>query len=261
MNILKKFFESFTSGNTLYYPGCLTRFVAKDLLQNYRVILRKMGIDFIELEGVEMCCGSPVRNAGEEGEFINLAQKNLDIFNQYGVSRIITSCPACYKVLSQDYSEVLGDKWNIKVEQTTRLIADAISNGKLDLADSISIEGKITYHDPCHLGRYCGIYEEPRQIISEVAERSNGTFVEMAHTTEKSLCCGGGGGLGTNFNQIAGKVGNLRVSEACETGAQVLCTSCPMCYLHLSNSAKGKKDPKVLEMSSLLINANSMDEV
>lgn len=260
MNILKKFFESFTSGNTLYYPGCLTKFVAKDLLQNYRVILRKIGIDFIELEGVEMCCGSPVRNAGEEEEFINLAQKNLDIFNQYGVSRIITSCPACYKVLSQDYPEVLGDKWNIQVEQTTKLIAAAIASGKLKVADSLSIDGKITYHDPCHLGRYCGIYEEPREIIRKIAEISKGTLVEMVHNRENALCCGGGGGLGTNFNQTAGKIGELRISEARETDAQILCTSCPMCYLHLLKSVNSEKDLKVLEVSSLLIDKDNRNE-
>jgi len=259
--MLKRFFERFTSGNTLYYPGCLTRFVAKDLLRNYRVILRKMSVDFIELEEVEMCCGSPVRNAGEEDEFIKLVQKNHEIFNQYGVSRIITSCPACYKVLSLDYPEVLGNKWDIRVEQTTRLIAEAIINGNLELVDGLSIDGKITYHDPCHLGRYCGIYEEPRKIIREVAEESGGVLVEMAHSRENSLCCGGGGGLGTNFSQTAGKVAKLRISEARETGAQILCTSCPMCYLHLSNAAEEKRSPKVLEMSSLLTMGEGKDEV
>ena len=147
--------------NILYYPGCMTKFVLKDLEKNYEEILRKCGIDFIKLKDLEVCCGSPVRNAGYANDFWTLARKNFEIFKQHGVKKIISNCPACFKTFKQDYPEVLQD-WNIEVEHITQTIWEAIKKGKLKIKKLVNT--KITYHDPCHLGRYTGVYDEPKQF-------------------------------------------------------------------------------------------------
>ena len=94
-------FDKILGGNTLYYPGCLTKFVAKDLKENYKKILRSLGIDFIELAEIEVCCGSPVLKAGYADDFKNLAEKNLKIFKEHSVKKIITNCPACFLVFKK----------------------------------------------------------------------------------------------------------------------------------------------------------------
>ena len=146
--------DKILGGNILYYPGCLTKFVMKDLEKNYEEILRKCRIDFIKLTDVEVCCGSPVLNTGYENDFKTLAKKNLEIFKKHSIKKIITSCPACYKTFHKDYRELLGDEWDIEVEHVTQTIANALKSGKLRVKKLRS--KKLTYHDPCHLGRHWG---------------------------------------------------------------------------------------------------------
>ena len=100
--------DKLLGGNTLYYPGCMTKFVLKDIESNYEKILRKSGIDFIKLKDLEVCCGSPVLNAGYDNDFKTLAMKNLDVFKKHGIKKIITSCPACYKTFHKDYPKILS---------------------------------------------------------------------------------------------------------------------------------------------------------
>jgi len=110
-----KIFEKILGGNTLYYPGCLTKFVAKELKEKYEKILRKIGIDFIELSELEKCCGSPALKAGYLEDFKKLAEENLKIFKDHSVKKIITNCPACAMTFKIEYSKALGKEWNIEV--------------------------------------------------------------------------------------------------------------------------------------------------
>ncbi|MEM5793965.1 MAG: (Fe-S)-binding protein [Candidatus Aenigmatarchaeota archaeon] len=236
-----KFFEKLKGGNILYYPGCLTKFVAKDLGENYRKILRKIGIDFIELKDLEVCCGSPALNAGYRNDAKNLAQKNLKVFKEHSVRKIITSCPACFKVFSQDYPKLL-DKWDIEVEHTTQTIAKAIKEGKLKLNKKFN--NIITYHDPCHLGRYSKIYEEPREILKFLGFE----IVEMEFSRENSFCCGGGGGVVGNYPELAEEIAKERLKQATKTKAKVLVTACPLCYVHLKKFANGMEVKEISEL-------------
>ena len=133
-------------GNTLYYPGCLTKFVAKDLEENYKKILNKIGIDFIMLKDFEVCCGNPILNAGHEKETKELAEKNFKLFKDRGVKKIITSCPACFHMFNKNYPKLI-EKWDIKVEHITQTISKAVKEGKIN-PKKLGID--ITYHDPCH---------------------------------------------------------------------------------------------------------------
>lgn len=233
MGILNFLFK----GNTLYYPGCLIKFAAKDLEKNYKKILEKIGIDFITLKEEELCCGIPVFNSGNKKEAIKLAKKNLKLFKERGIKKIITPCPSCYHMFDKLYPKLIPE-WNIKAEHTTQTIAKAIKKGKIKPK---SLEVDITYHDPCHLGRYSNVYEEPREII-----KKTGNLKEMKLTKKNSFCCGAGSGVKSNYNELANSISKQRIKMAKETKAKILCTACPMCYLNLKENSK---DLEVKEIS------------
>jgi len=234
-NFLNKLF----GGNILYYPGCLTKFAAPQLKEKYEKILRKAGIDFIELGELEVCCGSPALKAGYVEDFKKLAQKNLKIFKDHGVKKIITNCPACFMNFKKEYPKVLGKEWDIEVEHISQTLT------KSKIQNSKSKNQKITYHDPCHLGRQMGIYEEPREIIKALGYE----LVEMELNRRESFCCGGGGGVKTNEPELANKIAKERIKQAKKTGAKILCTACPLCWLHLKENAGGLE---VKELGELL---------
>ncbi|MFA6526334.1 MAG: (Fe-S)-binding protein [Candidatus Buchananbacteria bacterium] len=219
------------SGNILYYPGCLTKFVAKDIFDNYKKLLEMSGEDFIVLPDHEVCCGSPVLNAGFPDDFKNLAEKNLALFKEYNVKKIITGCPACYEMFRNKYKEVLSGKWDIDVEHMTTYLLRKLKEGKLKLAGQ---KIKATYHDPCHLGRYGGIYEEPREILKLLGV----DLQEMVLNREFAFCCGAGGGVQSNNKELAESIAAERVSQALATDAEYIITPCPMCAYNLRNGAR-----------------------
>lgn len=237
-------FKNFFRGNTLYYPGCLTKFVARDLAENYRKILHKIGVDFIELPDLEVCCGSPALAAGYSADFKNLAEKNLKVFKEHVVAKIITNCPACFKIFSADYPQVLGKTWDIETEHIIQIIARAIKEGKFKITKSDS-KKIITYHDPCHLGRLMNVYDEPRQVLKEIGV----AIKEMERTKNYALCCGGGGGVKSNYPELANKIAKERLKLAKEIEARCLVTSCPLCYLQFKENSD---EIEVKEIGQLL---------
>ncbi len=241
MYLLKKLFK----GNTLYYPGCLSKFVAEELVENYRRILRAAGVDFIELADLEFCCGSPAFKAGYNEDFKNLAEKNLQVFKDHSVGRIITHCPACFMIFKKEYPKVLGKKWDIVVEHATEVLSKSkIKNLKSKI---INHKPEVTYHDPCHLGRQMGVYDEPREIIKSLGYEIR----EMELNRNQSFCCGGGGGVQANELELANKIAKDRIAMAKKTGAKILVTPCPLCYLHLKKNAPGE-DIEIKEFSYLI---------
>ncbi|MCW1301193.1 MAG: (Fe-S)-binding protein [Candidatus Nanoarchaeia archaeon] len=237
-------FHKFFGRNTLFYPGCLLKFLLPELRDKYSQILEKIGLDFIELEKIELCCGSPILSAGYPAEFKKVATKNLELFNKYGVEKIITACPACYRTLKFEYPLVASS--NIQVEHISQTILRAMEEGKLKYK---SRGGVVTYHDPCHLGRYSGIYEEPRQILRKLGYK----VVEMKLNREYSFCCGGGGGVKANYPKLALEIAKDRVLQAMEVGAELLVTTCPMCYISLKGASEELNNKiKVVELSEIL---------
>jgi Fe-S oxidoreductase len=231
--------EKLLGQNVLYYPGCLTKFSLVELAKNYERILRRCGIDFIKLDELEVCCGSPARNAGYFDDFKSLARENFRVFKEHRVGKIITNCPACFKVFSQDYPKVIGE-WNIEVEHACMAVLDGLRKGRL-IAKRF---GKATYHDPCHLARYGKMCDEPRRVLELIGLE----LVEMRLCREMTLCCGGGGGLRANFPELSEEIAKERAKQAKRTGAGLLVTCCPMCYLQLRQAAKGIE---VKELSQL----------
>ena len=235
--------DKLLGGNILFYPGCMEKFVFKEQEKNYEEILRRIRIDFIKLKDLEVCCGSPVLNAGYFEDFKTLAKKNLKVFKEHGVKKIITPCPACFKTFKLEYPKVIED-FDIEVEHMTQTIFKALKEGKLKFKKLKKV--KVTYHDPCHLGRYCGVYEEPREIIKALGF----DLVEMEFNRENAFCCGGGGGLRSNYPELAEEIAKERMKQALKTRAEILVTCCPLCYACLKEV---EKRMKVKELSELLI--------
>ncbi|MEA3431027.1 MAG: (Fe-S)-binding protein [Nanoarchaeota archaeon] len=230
MGIINKIKNIFTGGNTLYYPGCLTKFALPNIFENYCEILKNLGIEFITLSDNEFCCGSPVLNAGFADDFYDLKKKNHDFFKNYGISKIITNCPSCFYMFKKHYPK-------LEVEHITQTIHKKLKKIPQKFKD------QITYHDPCHLGRKSNIYIQPREIINKLGFE----IIELTENKVNSLCCGGGGGLINNFPELSNKIANLRLSQS---KTKKLVTPCPMCYKHFKNNAKNME---ILEFSELLI--------
>lgn len=237
MNLINKIFK----GNTLYYPGCATKFAAPFLIEKYEKILKGIGIDYIKLNDLELCCGSPALNAGYGKDFYDLAKKNLQIFKDHSVKKIITNCPACFKVFKNDYKEILGDEWNIEVQHIVVTLIEQLKNKKINLKNQ---NITVTYHDPCHLGKQSKIFDEPREVLAKAGVK----IKEMKFSKDKSFCCGGGGGVKSNNKEAANKIAAERLAMANETGMNILITPCPMCYLNLKENSQQMEIKEFAEM-------------
>jgi len=219
--MLKRLINRITQlgGNTLYYPGCLTKFRAKNIEENYKKILAMIGIDFITIPEF-YCCGSPVLSAGYKDDFDELVRKNKEAFRKFGVKKIITSCPSCFKMFR--------DTYNLPVEHITQTMEknlQKIPGGKHK-------GERICYHDPCHLGRHSGVYDAPRKVLAHLGFE----VVEMDQCRQDALCCGGGGGVRSNFPDLAKKIAKIRLAQCHE---KALVTPCTLCYKHFFDNAEG----------------------
>jgi len=223
--------EKLSGSNTLYYPGCVTRYALPDIQAGYEALLRRAGIDFIMLPGETLCCGSPVKRAGYLDEFEDLKAKNLEVFARFSVRKVITNCPGCYHTLEHDYG--------LDAIHISQALAGLRPDGQSEEAAATE---EITYHDPCHLGRWSGVYDEPRRLLATAGWR----VAELPDNREQSLCCGAGGGLKSNFPELADAIACQRL-EMVENGR--LCTTCPLCYAHFKENADGIE---VLEFSQAL---------
>jgi len=198
----------FGRGKTLYYPGCLTKGVLKEQLGNYKEIFNRLGIDFVMLPDGEVCCGLPVLNAGYRKDARKLAKKNFDLFKKNGIKKIITNCPSCYHTFKKIYPELVKE-WDFEIEHATVSILNALKKKGIKWGGLNEERELVVYHDPCHLGRYSGIYEEPREVI----ERLGGKIFEFELNRNDAICCGAGGGMRANFPNIAKVAAMKRIKE------------------------------------------------
>jgi heterodisulfide reductase subunit D len=159
----------------------------------------------------------------------DLAERNQQIIGDSGAKAVITSCPGCLNTMKNDYRR-MGLELKADVRHTTELLADLVESGELKFRE---YKKKATYHDPCHLGRHVGIYDEPRAIIDAIPGLE---LTEMGRNREFAYCCGAGGGVKSAFPEWALKTGKERVTEAMETGAEVLITTCPFCERNLRDA-------------------------
>ncbi len=212
------------NANTLFWVGCTGALVERNVAATLSMtrVLKAAGVDFAVLGEAETCCGDPARRAGYEFQFQIMAEQNVDIFKSYNIKEIITSCPHCYHIIKNEYPKYGGD---FKVVHYTQLIADLIRQGKLNL--TCDLNSKLTYHDPCYLGRYNGVYSEPRRILQAVPKAK---LEEMERSRNTSFCCGGGGGhMWIEEQPGTTKINQMRLEDALKTGAETVVTACPFC--------------------------------
>jgi Fe-S oxidoreductase len=227
------------NANTLFWVGCTGALVERNVKATLSMtrVLKAAGVDFAVLGDVETCCGDPARRAGYEFQFQIMAEQNIEIFKSHNIKEIVTSCPHCYNTLKHEYPRYGGE---FNVVHYTELIADFISQGKLKLTNELN--SKLTYHDPCYLGRYNSVYQEPRRILQAIPKTK---LEEMERSRDTGFCCGGGGGLMWIEEQPGTtKINQLRLEDALKTGAETVVTACPYCLQMFEDSIdhKGVKD-------------------
>jgi succinate dehydrogenase/fumarate reductase iron-sulfur protein len=224
-----------TSDEYLLYMGCLCSYEerGKSMAEALVELLEMAGISFGILGNEEDCCGNEAYMVGETGLFQELAYRNTEKFKQFGVKKIVTLSPHAYNIMKNEYSR-FGD---FEVLHYTNLLSEIIQEKRINLSEQ---KIKVTYHDPCFLGRYNGIYDKPREVLKSIPGIE---LIEMNRNRENSLCCGGGSG---NFvtDTLGGREkspNRTRVKEAYETGADILVVACPICKIMLDDGIKDEE--------------------
>jgi Fe-S oxidoreductase len=229
----------------LYFVGCYFSYDPrmKKVAVATANLLNAAGVSFGILGSQESCCGESIRKTGAEQEFKNLAKGNIKTFIDRGVKKIIVSSPHCYHTFVNEYPEFMV---SFEVIHISQLLAELIADGRLELNGEYA--KKVTYHDPCYLGRHNGVYDEPRQALQKVPGLE---LVEMPDSRQHSLCCGGGGGRIWMETPKEERFSDLRVQQAADTGAEVLVTSCPYCITNFEESSLGMEGDGALQIKDI----------
>ncbi|MFN7955770.1 MAG: heterodisulfide reductase-related iron-sulfur binding cluster [bacterium] len=216
----------------LYWVGCTGAMIDRNIQVTRAMVkvLKAAGVDFAILGSEEACTGDPARRVGGEFTFQLCAKQNIETLAQYGVRKIITTCPHCFNSYQNEYPDFGG---NYEVVHHTQLIADLLRAGKLRLRAGLDA---LTYHDPCYLGRHNGVYEAPRAVLDSLAVP--GGRIEMERSQSKSLCCGAGGGYAWMDDDPKTRINHLRLADVKECGAKTAAVSCPFCMQMFDDALK-----------------------
>jgi len=250
-----------------YFVGCTSSYRNKELVTATSQVLKKLGVEFT-LFPEERCCGSVLFRTGLEDDAINLVKHNYEMIRKSGVKEVVFSCSGCFSTFSLEYSKYANYKLGFDLYHITQYTLKVVKEKNLRIRYTKRSKEDpllITYHDPCHLGRYCDVYEEPRELIRRI---EGVKLFEMKHNKDMSWCCGAGGGVKALYGDIAVEVGRDRITEtracmarmredrlkeAIETSAEVLVSSCVFCKNNLYQVASEDNSPiKVMDISQLL---------
>ncbi len=232
----------------LYFVGCTTSYKETEIAVSFARFLAAAGVAFT-VSKEEWCCGMPMSMTGQTKGLAGYARHNVELIRKTGAATVVFTCPGCYTMFKTYYPEILGEPLPFKVIHATEFIEKHADK------KAISRKGngirRVTYHDPCHLGRSAGVYEAPRRVIGALAGLE---LVEMRRNRQNSLCCGSGRGVvEAAFPDYAGAMAAERLREAAETGADALVTACPACKAALREAAaRLGREMKVLDVVETL---------
>ncbi len=241
----------------LFWVGCAGSFDdrAKKITKAFVKILTKAEVSYAVLGTEESCTGDPAKRAGNEFLFQMQAMCNIEMLNAYEIKKIVTTCPHCFNTLKNEYPELGG---NYEVIHHTELIKSLLNEGKISIEGG-SYKGKrITFHDPCYLGRANDIYEAPRELIQKLEVE----LVEMKRCKSNGLCCGAGGAQMFKEPEKGNKDINIeRTEDAIETKANIIATGCPFCNTMMTDGVKAKdkeQEIEVLDIAELIAKAEDL---
>ena len=241
----------------LFWVGCAGSFDdrAKKITKAFVKILNRANISFAVLGAEESCTGDPAKRAGNEFLFQMQAMMNIQVINAYETKKIVTACPHCFNTLKNEYPELGG---NYEVLHHTQLLKQLMDDGRLAIQGGTFKGKKITFHDPCYLGRANNVYEAPRDIM----EKLDAELVEMKRSRSKGLCCGAGGAQMFKEPEPGNKDVNVeRTEEALSLEPNIIAAACPFCNTMLTDGVKAKEkeaNVQVLDIAELIANAQDL---
>jgi Fe-S oxidoreductase len=238
--------KTFTEGmEILYFVGCYFSYDPrlKKVARATVNILNRAGVDFGILGAKENCCGESIRKTGDEELFKRLARENIKTFIDSGVKKILVSSPHCFHTFKNEYTEFMA---NFEVVHISQYLWELIDSGKLRFSKFFG--KKITYHDPCYLGRHNGVFDEPRKTLLAIPGLE---LIEMADSKKDSLCCGGGGGRIWMETPKGERFSDLRLEQAKAVKAEILVTSCPYCVTMFEDSRINLEDEESIQIKDI----------
>ena len=252
MNVptLKELSEKGIDPDILFWVGCAGSFDerAKKITKSFVNLLNKANVSFGVLGTEESCTGDPAKRAGNEFLYQMQAVSNIEILNSYNIKKIVTTCPHCFNIIKNEYPS-LGGKYD--VIHHTQLLDILIEDGRIKVSSDSFKGKKITFHDPCYLGRANKVFNAPRKLIDSV----RADLKEMKSCKEKALCCGAGGAQMFKESEKGNQEINIkRTKEAINTNAKIIASGCPFCNTMLSDGLKNQDEQsvKVLDIAEII---------
>ncbi|MBZ0326620.1 MAG: (Fe-S)-binding protein [Altibacter sp.] len=241
----------------LFWVGCAGSFDdrAKKITKAFVKLLHNAKVDFAVLGTEESCTGDPAKRAGNEFLFQMQAMGNIEVLNAYEVKKIVTACPHCFNTIKNEYPELGG---NYEVMHHTQFLKTLLNEGRLKVEGGKFKGKRITFHDPCYLGRANGEYEAPRELLQKLEVE----LVEMKRCKTRGLCCGAGGAQMFKESEAGTKDINIeRTEEALEMQPDIIAAGCPFCNTMLTDGVKGKEkeaDVQVMDVAEMIANAEDL---
>ncbi|GGD41319.1 (Fe-S)-binding protein [Muriicola marianensis] len=241
----------------LFWVGCAGSFDdrAKKITKAFVKLLEKAGVSFAVLGTEESCSGDPAKRAGNEFLFQMQAVTNIEVMNGYGIKKVVTACPHCFNTLKNEYPGLGG---NYEVMHHTQFLKQLLEEGRLTLQGGTFRGKRITFHDPCYLGRANNVYEAPRELIRKL----DAELVEMKNCKQRGLCCGAGGAQMFKEAEKGDKEVNIeRTEQALETQPEIIAAACPFCNTMMTDGVKNKEKEgaiAVMDIAELMSKAEDL---
>ncbi len=235
--------------NVLFYAGCTGPYKVPEIVTSAVKILNSAGVRFNTMGDDEWDCGSTLFRTGQWELAKECMEYNLNKWKEMGIKTIVTHCAGCYRAFNKDYPKWSEEMEEFEVLHLSEYIKNLMDEGKLKIKEKVQ-DVRVTYHDPCHLAKHCGVYDAPREVLKAIYPN----LIEMHPTREHAFCCGAAGGMKTYDNELAVKMGTGQLVKARETEAEILVTACPFCVENLREANDSLGDPfkEVIDLAEVV---------